>query len=165
MLASTPPSPAAIALVVPRGLIERSQGLPETEVLDRARARSEVERRAVAAVIRAEVWLGRRCEEQHHNNPGFDLKSFTTDGHLLLIEVKGRISGASTVTVTRNEILTGLNTERFILALVEVSPEGPAHDTVRYVRHPFTGTEQTYFDMTSVNFDWDKLWTRGAVPS
>ena len=69
------------------------------------------------------------------------------------------------VTVTRNEILTGLNTPRFVLGLVEVSPRGPENDNVRYLRHPFTGDEETYFDMTSVNFTWDRLWGRSNVPS
>ena len=38
-----------------------------------------------------------------------------------LIEVKGRAKGSSTVTVTRNEILYGLNQQdKFILAIVLV---------------------------------------------
>jgi hypothetical protein len=164
-LSSALPTPAAVALVIPRGLLDQLQGTAEIDVLERARQRAEVERRAVDAVMRAERTLGRRCEEQARNNPGFDLKSFTTDGHLLLIEVKGRIQGAATVTVTRNEILTGLNTERFILALVEVSPDGAGQDGVRYLRHPFTGSDQTYFDVTSVNFTWDRLWSRSSEPN
>ena len=102
---------------------------------------------------------------QPKNNPGFDLKAFTPDGHLLLIEVKGRIEGSPTVTVTRTEILTALNSDRFVLALVEVSKDGPQHDVVRYLRHPFTGTDDQYFDVTSVNFNWSSLWSRASPPS
>jgi superfamily II DNA or RNA helicase len=161
-LASLPPVPAAVSLVVPVGLINQLQGWTPSEGIDRARLRAAVERRAVDAVLAAERALGRRCEEQSHNNPGFDVKSYTADGHLLLIEVKGRFEGADTVTVTRNEILTGLNTTRFVLALVEVSPDS---DTVRYLHQPFTGEEQTYFDVTSVNFNWSRLWERSTAPS
>ena len=40
---------------------------------------------------------------------------------LRFIEVKGRVTGATTVTVTKNEILTALNKpDDLILALVEV---------------------------------------------
>ena len=43
-------------------------------------------------------------------------------GRLRFIEVKGRITGAETVTVTKNEILAGLNKpEDYWLAVVEVS--------------------------------------------
>jgi hypothetical protein len=37
------------------------------------------------------------------------------------IEVKGRIKGASTITVTRNEMLYALNqAEKFVLVIVQV---------------------------------------------
>jgi SNF2 family DNA or RNA helicase len=43
------------------------------------------------------------------------------DGRLRFIEVKGRVAGALTVTVTRNEILTALNKpDDFILAVGQV---------------------------------------------
>ena len=41
-------------------------------------------------------------------------------GRLRFLEVKGRVSGAATITVTKNEILYSLNKpEDFILAIVE----------------------------------------------
>ena len=64
----------------------------------------------------------------------------TTDelSQIRFIEVKGRVAGADTVTVSRNEILTALNEpDQFVLALVEVAPDGD--DAVRYLRRPFTG--------------------------
>ena len=53
------------------------------------------------------------------------------------IEVKGRVKGATTITVTRNEILYAVNQgDRFDLAIVFVNPddstEGP-----HYLRNPF----------------------------
>ena len=162
-LSSQPPSPSVIALVVPLGIFERAGVTPEDSARNAAQ-REMVERRAVDLVLATEARLGGRAEEQPRNNPGFDIKS-TRDGQLLLIEVKGRIEGAATVTVTRNEILTGLNTEKFVLALVEVSPAGSDADQVRYVRNPFSGADDTYFDMTSVNYDWVRLWAKGGEPT
>ncbi|MBU0734894.1 MAG: DUF3883 domain-containing protein, partial [Proteobacteria bacterium] len=53
-----------------------------------------------------------------------DIESVVPEsGKLRFIEVKGRIEGAKTVTVTKNEILTALNKpEDFILAIVLVPP-------------------------------------------
>ncbi len=99
-----------------------------------------------------------------HNHPGYDIRSAGGDGHLIFIEVKGRVAGADTVTVTRNEILTSLNApERYVLALVEVGLDH--NDTVRYLRQPFRGREETYFEMTSVNFTWATMWDRAGDPS
>lgn len=52
----------------------------------------------------------------------YDIESrIASTGQLRFIEVKGRIEDATTVTVTKNEIITALNKpEDFILALVQV---------------------------------------------
>ena len=52
---------------------------------------------------------------------GYDIESRVPGtGRLRFLEVKGRISGAATITVTKNEILYSLNKpEDFILAIVE----------------------------------------------
>ncbi|MBK8128939.1 MAG: DUF3883 domain-containing protein [bacterium] len=70
-------------------------------------------------------------------NLGYDIESFDPQtGRLRFIEVKGRKAGAKTVTITKNEILTGINSaDQFILALVEV--ENGQAKPPRYVRHPF----------------------------
>jgi hypothetical protein len=50
------------------------------------------------------------------------------------------VQGARTVTVTKNEILSGLNKpEAFILALVEVDGEAT---TCRYLRGPFQHSQE-----------------------
>ena len=52
----------------------------------------------------------------------------------LFLEVKGRIEGADTFVVTQNELRFAANVpDAYILALVEVSPDGPEHDRVRYL--------------------------------
>ena len=78
------------------------------------------------------------------------------------IEVKGRRAEAKTVTVTRNEILTGLNEpDQYILALVEIE-DGEARPP-SYVRQPFN-TEPD-FGVTSVNYDLPELLARGTAPT
>ncbi len=71
------------------------------------------------------------------------------------------MTGADTVTVTKNEILTALNKpDDFILALVGV--DGDTAVGIRYVKKPF-GREPD-FGVTSVNYNWDKTWGRGKEP-
>ncbi len=97
------------------------------------------------------------------DNLGYDIESFDPcTGRLRFIEVKGRRAGADTVTVTRNEILTGINSpEQFILALVEVENEEVREP--RYVREPFS--KEPDFGVTSVNYDLNDLLARSEAPS
>ena len=163
-LSKLPPVVIGGALVIPRGLLERLRGTRELEPAVHARETERVERLAVEAVMAAERSLGRRPFEMPRNNPGFDIKSQASDGRLVFIEVKGRVDGAPEFTITRTEILTSLNKpEQFLLALVAVAPDDSTDP--RYLRRPFTGTEETYFDMTSANYKWAEMFERGALPS
>ena len=57
-----------------------------------------------------------------------------TSGHLHFIEVKGRIDGGDTITVTTNEMLVSLNAgERFVLAIVPVGENGFSRQSGRPV--------------------------------
>lgn len=164
-LSPIPPVLIGGAAVIPEGLLKRLRGERDAEPQVYAHETEEVERRAIAAVLEAEVGLGRSPKEMPRNNPGFDILSKDPKtGELLFIEVKGRVEGAPTVTVTKNEILTSLNKpEHFILALVEVA--GDSHAVVRYLRRPFQGDENTYFDVTSVNYTWKKLIEKSDAPA
>jgi hypothetical protein len=130
-----------------------------------ARETERVERLAVNAVLAAETALNRHPKEMPHNNKGYDITSRVGElGELLFIEVKGRVAGALEFTITKSEILTSLNKpDHFILALVEVRDDDTTD--VRYVRKPFKGSEEMYFDMTSANYKWADLYARGAVPA
>ena len=65
--------------------------------------------------------------------------------------MKGRTKGATTVTISKNEILTGLNREdEFILAIVEV--DGEKTKTV-YLKNPFKGMDKPTFAEVSRNFN------------
>jgi hypothetical protein len=99
------------------------------------------------------------------NNPGYDILSKEPgSGVYLFIEVKGRIEGAPIFTVTKNEILTALNKpEQYLLALVAVADDDGTD--VRYLRQPFRGEEAAFFDVTSVNYEWKKLFERAEAPA
>ena len=92
---------------------------------------------------------------------GCDIESrIPGTGKLRFIEVKGRVTGAATITVTKNEILCSLNKpEDFILAIVEFD-----RDThrVHYVRRPFQ--REPDFGVTSVNYAFPELLARTEVP-
>jgi hypothetical protein len=163
-LSKLPPLVIGGALIVPRGLLDRHKGVRDGEPDAHARETERVERLAVDAVLEAERRLGNHPVEMPRNNPGYDIQSLTPEGNLRFIEVKGRVDGAQEFTITRTEILTSLNKpDQVLLALVSVGIEDATD--VRYLRKPFTGTEETYFDMTSANYTWDELFARGEAPA
>jgi hypothetical protein len=163
-LSALPPVVIGGALVVPGGLIERLRGNREADPRLFAKETERVERAAVEAVLRAEREIGRDPHEMPRNNPGYDVRSRDlVTGDLFFIEVKGRVAGAPTVTVTKNEILYGLNKpDSLMLALVSV--DGDETD-VRYVARPYKGSEDAFFETASVNYEWKKLWERGVQPA
>ena len=114
------------------------------------------------AVMLAETALRNHPRDVSKDNLGYDVESLDPrTGRLRFIEVKGRRAGAETVTVTRNEILTGINSpEQYILAIVEVE-DGQAK-APRYVRRPFG--QEPDFGVTSVNYDWKDLCKRSVDP-
>lgn len=157
-LSAKPPRIRARALIVP-------EALAGGELAPFARDTAEVDRRAVAAVMAAERSLGRSPQEMPHSNPGFDISSTDGAGDRLFIEVKGRIEGAPTFTVTANEVaFARTQAGRHRLALVSVSPLGPAHDRVRYVRDAFAHIDPTVTTL-SYNERWNKYWQRGIGPA
>ena len=163
-----PPVVVGGALVVPKGLL-RSAGVSPASDGDRderaplfARETAEVERIAMAAVMEAERRLGHEPRDVSAHKCGYDIESRVAgDGRLRFLEVKGRVAGAETVTVTRNEILTALNKpEEFILAVVEVE-NGQANKTW-YIRRPFQ--KEPDFGATSVNYALNDLLAQARSP-
>jgi hypothetical protein len=97
-----------------------------------------------------------------HYAPYLDYRPLAQTGRLRFIEVKGRASGAATITATKNEILYSLNKpDDFILALVEFLKGG--EHRVHYLRHPFQ--REPDFGVTSVNYDFAKLLARAEAPA
>jgi len=156
-----PPVVLGGLLVVPAGLIAamtgRSTASPSAPVDTQASAA-----RARAVVMAIERNLGFEPADREFEKLGYDVESCVPGtGKLRFIEVKGRITGAETITVTRNEILYSLNKpDDFILAIVEFLDDDSHR--VHYLRQPF-GREPD-FGVTSVNYDFSELLVRAEEP-
>ncbi len=163
-LAPRPPVVIGGALILPAGLLAQWQpaSVVPAEWAADAAARARVEGLAMAAVLAAEQALGYVPRDVSAAKIGYDIESAVPgSGRLRFIEVKGRVAGAPTVTVTKNEILTALNRPaEFILALVAVADDRAAPP--RYLRRPF-GKEPD-FGATSVNYDLPDLLARATEP-
>jgi SNF2 family DNA or RNA helicase len=160
-LSPLPPVLIGGVLIVPVGLLRKMSGdagrmpaLPGDTSLNAARAR--------AIIMDTERALGFDPNDRELEKLGYDIESRVPGtGRLRFIEVKGRVSGASTITVTRNEILYSLNKpDDFILAIVEF--DGDAH-RVHYIRQPFR--REPDFGVTSVNYDFAELLAKATTPS
>ena len=160
-LAPLPPVAVGGALVVPAGLLAKLRG-DHADPDQHARETRRVEALALAAVMAAERRLGRDPRDVSAERRGYDVESRDpATGALRFVEVKGRAPGATTVTVTRNEIVVGLNTpEEYVLAIVEV--DGEAAEP-RYVRRPFR--REPDFGVTSVTYDLGELLARAEGPA
>ena len=149
-ISSLPPVVVGGAIVLPAGLLERLQGIvPAPDETHRETAR--VEAAAMAAVMACELDHGYEPVDVSAEKVGYDIRSRDpSTGHLRFVEVKGRAQGATTVTVTKNEILTCLNTpDSYFLAVVEVGQHGAVADPA-YQAGPFT--REPDFAATSVNY-------------
>ena len=140
------------ALIVPRGYFDSTGN--ENFSVD---ARSRVEKIAMEAVMKIERELGNFPNDVSSLKCGYDIESVEPGNRLRFIEVKGRNSNADTVTVSKNEILTALNSpENFILAIVTVDGNS-AH--VVYLKMPFTRPPD--FNAISVNYSIRLLMRQG----
>jgi len=161
-LSPLPPVVLGGSLIVPMGLIQVmtgqsapvSAGPVETQI-SAARAR--------AIVMDIERGLGFDPTDREFDKLGYDIESRVPGtGRLRFIEVKGRVSGAPTITVTRNEILYSLNKpDDFILAIVEFL--GADAHRVHYLRRPFQ--REPDFGVTSVNYEFAQLLKNGSAPA
>lgn len=158
MISAMPPVIVGGSLVIPKGLLQilTHQSSPDTFSHG---DRQAVEYAAMNAVMSIERSLGYEPIDVSSRKCGYDVESEipkekrTGDACLRFIEVKGRAAGATTVTVSKNEILTGLNRpEEFILAIVEVD----GHNTTTvYLKKPFKNAPD--FTATSVNYNIEDL--------
>ena len=157
-----PPVVLGGLLVVPKGLIDEMSGR-EPAGTRTAVDTQESAARARNIIMDVERSLGFDPADREFEKLGYDIESRVPDtGKLRFIEVKGRASGASTITVTRNEILYSLNKpEDFILGIVEFLDDG--RHQVHYVREPFQ--REPDFGVTSVNYDFAELLARAGKPS
>jgi hypothetical protein len=127
------------------------------------RARKAIELAAMQAVMAAERALGHEPVDVSVQKVGYDIASHDPkSGHLRFIEVKGRIDGADSVMITRQEVITSLHEpEKFILAIVSVAG-GFAHEP-RYVRGALVDREPSFLE-TAIQFDLRRLLERAREP-
>jgi hypothetical protein len=161
-ISALPPVVLGGIVVVPLGLVAAMTGRAATPPASPADTEASAAR-ARAAVMEVERALGFEPTDRELDKLGYDIESRVPGtGRLRFLEVKGRLAGADTVTVTKNEILTSLNKpDDFILALVEFL-DGDTH-RVRYLRRPFQ--REPDFGVTSVNYDFAELLARAGEPA
>ncbi|MCY4265598.1 MAG: DUF3883 domain-containing protein, partial [Gammaproteobacteria bacterium] len=163
-ITAAPPVVRGGLVVVPKGLLKNrlSEGSVPDGFAGDAESRRKIELCAMEAVMDAEKSLGFEPSDVSAQNVGYDILSFDpTTKSQRFIEVKGRIKGADTIMVTRNEIITSLNKpENYILAIVQVFEERA--DSLRYIWKPFE--VEPAFGVTAEQFDIKSLLARSEEP-
>jgi superfamily II DNA or RNA helicase len=161
---SSTPNVIGGALVIPAGLLAQRSG--ETPFSADAEARRRVELAAMNAVKKVEESFGHTVIDVSAEKCGWDITSrppiqngkLVEDRH---IEVKGRVKGQSTITITANEILYALNQKsKFILAVVLV--DGDKVEGPYYIRNPFD--KEPDFGEESRNYQIANLLKRSVKP-
>ena len=149
-------------LVVPLGLIRLMSGSSATISMSPVDTQLSAAR-ARAIIMETERNLGFEPTDRELERLGYDIESRVPGtGKLRFVEVKGRVSGAETITVTRNEILYSLNKpDDFILAIVEFI-DATRHK-VHYVRQPFR--REPDFNAVSVNYNFADLLVSATLPN
>jgi hypothetical protein len=159
-LSPLPPVILGGLLVVPMGLLAKLSPATVTvpAVVQNTQASAA---RARAIVMDVERGLGFVPTDREAERLGYDIESRVPGtGKLRFIEVKGRVSGAETITVTRNEVLYSLNKpDDFILAIVEFVD---AAHRVHYISRPFH--REPDFGVTSVNYSFAELLAHAKEP-
>ncbi len=160
-LSTQPPAVLGGLVVVPLGLLAIMAGRPAPEAATPADTQAAAAR-ARAIVMETERGLGFEPTDRELEKLGYDIESRVPGtGRLRFLEVKGRVSGAATITVTKNEILYSLNNpEDFILAIVEFLDD--TSHRVHYLRRPFQ--REPDFGASSVNYAFAELLGRAEEP-
>jgi hypothetical protein len=100
-LSALPPVLLGGALIIPFGLIRKLQDARAAAPPTFARETERSERLAIQAVLDAERKLGYDPRDVSTENSGYDIESrIPGTGRLRFIEVKGRVRGAGSVTLT-----------------------------------------------------------------
>jgi Domain of unknown function (DUF3883) len=167
----TSATPVALggAFVIPIGLLRRLRGESPMEYGSAFSAdpveRARVENLAMDAVRHAEEARGCRVVDVSAQKCGWDLTSYPPamggkQPEARHIEVKGRVQGAGTVTITRNEMLYALNqADKFLLSIVLVG-EGDSVDGPYYLRNPFEA--EPGWGVSSINYEIKALLERAG---
>lgn len=157
IITSLPPVIRSMAFVIPSHLLQ-SNGFEVGETkLAYGMDRKTIELKAMQAVISIEKKLGFVPRDVSEFNVGYDIESLVptelrgkTQESLRFIEVKGRCKDHEDyVTISRNEILTALNTpDQYILALVTVQGE---KTVTTYCQRSFTRLPEEAINCSTFN--------------
>lgn len=146
------------ALVIPAGLMRQFRGDEKAIPAISADpiARSRIERIAMDAVRHVEESQGCHVVDVSKDKCGWDLTSHPPaidqkQPDPRHIEVKGRVKGAATITVTRNEMLYAFNQgDKFVLAIVLVNEDDSAEGPF-YIHRPFD--REPGWGVSSINYE------------
>lgn len=161
-IAPAPPRVLGAALVVPVGALVGAEQGPD---MFARRDTKKIELIGMNAVMAIERELGNEPADVSAQKCGYDVESRVPEGGrdggpaLRMIEVKGRVAGADTVTVSHNEVLCALNSpDSFILAIAEVEGD---RARMTYIMRPFTNPLD--YATTSCNYNIGRLKQIGEV--
>lgn len=155
-------------VVIPTGLLAERRALKAgtygNAFSESKEARKVIELKAMEAVVGAERRLGNEPKDVSAQKVGYDIQSYDPKAdRYRFIEVKGRIDGADTVMITRQEVITSLHEpEKFILAIVEVE-DGFAREP-RYLSGALD-TREPPFDQNAIQFNMKRLLERAGDPA
>jgi superfamily II DNA or RNA helicase len=160
-ISSKPPVVIGGALVIPGSWLHIT---PKEDYKEQGFAspaeKAAVEKAAMDAVFMVEQELNNPARDKSKEKVGYDIESTCSkSGNLRFIEVKGRRKDATTVTITKNEIIYGLNApDQFFLAIAFV--EGKSVE-VHYIQSAFKFEPD--FGVTSINFNVKDLLTKTVL--
>jgi SNF2 family DNA or RNA helicase len=154
-VSASPPVIVGRTLVIPIGMLTDAKSVDYS-------ARKQVEMIAMQSVMAAETAMGHQPTDVSHLNVGYDIESVDSDtGRLRFLEVKGRNAQASSVTVSNNEIITGLNAgENYALVIVLV--DGGEVSDPYYIWNPPFPTPNQF--VAGVNLKLDQLLAMNTPP-
>ena len=167
-ISSQPPRVRGGMVVIPKGLLTKLLPTDNAQAGDGfsqdSEARKRIELAAMDAVMDVEKSLGNVTKDVSARKIGYDIESYDPDADKLrFIEVKGRVDGATSVMVTRQEIITSLHEpEKYVLAVVHVDGKTPGDP--HYIWGALAESEPS-FEHTAIQFNLKRLFERAVEPS
>lgn len=103
-LSPQPPLVIGGSLIIPLELLKKLKGeVSSSEVIQHAKETKRIELLAMQAVMQSEKTLGHSPRDVSAAKCGYDIESVNgANNRLRFLEVKGRVAGAETVTISRN---------------------------------------------------------------
>ena len=163
-LHNAPPNVVGAALVIPAGWFA-ARSVDPGDVVEPEADKLETDRRGVAAVMAAELALGRIPTEQPHHNPGFDIESIDpSTGIHYFIEVKSHLPRTTEIHVSAQQVQKAKsNPDSWRLAIASVPDDPAGEPVVRYLLDPFRDY-MLHFAQTGVPMKLADLFPHARAP-